>query len=145
MGCLIYLRKIYIENIFEVLVVIDPYPHHIPFSDSPEREQLRERVPSWSSLERLLGLEKAELNHMGYRRGSDGYFHVGLVVVAKPDLYPDVKSRLINAGVINQGNVESSRRGNKGKANECETLTLTFYGGNTKVFLTIYNPFYQPK
>ena len=110
------------------------------------RGRLYRHIPQLAKLEDLFGSENVELTSAAIdRRNISSAVTLTYDVFATPDLYPHVRTKLINARVIKRGDVESARCGNRRRPNECESLHLVFNGGNTEVFLTVYNPSYKTR
>ncbi len=92
-----------------------------------------EKLESLDSLRnlRLISLKTESLIQLSYE------------AIATSDLYPHVRTRLIDAEVIKKHNVRDTRTGNKGQPNEYESVHLTFHGADVQVFLKVYNPNYH--
>jgi len=103
------------------------------------RETLRKSTPEIARLESLDGLRDLKLVSLKM----DGYIALGYEATATPDLYPHVRARLIDAGVVSKSNVLSSSTFNRGQNEECESLQLGFHGAAVQAFLRVYNPNYD--
>ncbi len=60
--------------------------------------------------------------------------------IGSKDVYPHVRSRLIERGAIKKSNVRSCNKKNSGQPNEYEHLHLVDEGAMIQVHLKVFNP-----
>lgn len=115
-------------------------------NSSGVREALRRYVPQIDRLESLDSLAALELTgmHIGWTVLDGCFADINYQAIASGDVYPYVRTKLIEKGVIGQHNVVHTTRCFSGSPIEYEELHLVFVGKQIQVFLTVYNPNYNP-
>ena len=105
------------------------------------REALKTRIPQIGRLESLEELRNLRIT--GLRMTDDNLCIINYETIASPGLYPHVRARLIERGVISEKNALYSSIGHKGQSDEYERVSFGISGASVQVFLTAYNPNYK--
>jgi len=105
------------------------------------RDILRNKVELIDKLENLDCLDNLRLVKLHV--SGDDIFAAKYEAVASNEIYPHLKSRLIEKGVATRKSVFRSGVENKDKLNEYEFVTMSFSGGSIQVELKAYNPDYE--
>ncbi len=105
------------------------------------REGLRQKVEGIDKLESLDGLRDLRLTRLSVAEGN--IFMADYEAVASQNLYPHLRARLIESGVITEHNALRSGTGNKGRPDEYESVVMGWSGNSIQVALKAYNPKYR--
>ncbi len=103
------------------------------------RPILRKSTQEIERLESLDSLRDLRLTSLS----TDSFIGLSYEATATSAMYPHVRAKLIEAGVIKRHNVVGTRVGNQGQSDEYESLHLAFHGSSVQAFLKVYNPNYQ--
>ena len=109
--------------------------------NTPEvRNVLRQQIEGIDRLESLDGLKDLRLTKLSV--AENDIFAVNYEAVASTELYPYLRARLIEKGVIKKQNIIRTNIGNKGQPDEFEQVSMGFSGSSIQVTLKAYNPKY---
>ncbi len=105
------------------------------------RDVLRQKVEGINRLESLDGLRDLRLTKMSV--AEDNIFMADYEAIASQSLYPHLRARLIENGVITEHNALRSGTGNKGQPDEYESVVMGWSGNSIQASLKVYNPDYK--
>lgn len=105
------------------------------------RETLRQRVAQIDRLESLEGLKDLRLT--GLQVSENNVCLIDYQAIASQELYPNVRARIIEKGVVTRNNIIRTSVDNKGQTDESEGVTFGVSGNSIQVYLKAYNPDYK--
>lgn len=105
------------------------------------RDVLRQKVEGIGRLESLEGLRDLRLTRMSV--AENNIFMADYEAIASQSLYPHLRARLIENGVITEHNSLRLGTGNRGQPDEYESVVMGWSGNSIQVSLKAYNPDYK--
>lgn len=112
-------------------------------NDPGVRKALGKIDPALGKLEGLDSITNLKLTSLSVAPIRNGLITLGYEGTAAQGFYPNVRARLIEAGVVKKGNVQSVTKDNKGQHDEYEILHMSFHGSLVQLYLRVYNPNYH--